>query len=218
MIPRIVRRAATRLALIAAVCALPIAGVASAATPAQASTEMNCQFRDGNLTPFTAWGDTNQYFTLVGGQFIISPAGAGWALSAGTGIVSGNEPWKVISSTDSSSLRIPASGSATTQWFCIHPNEPTVRFFAKGPGVKGSQLTITMTAYFQATPGAPYGSTPVTSTYTIDGSSSAWAVTPVLALPQKAGAAGSMVQVKMASSSAGAWQVDDFEVDPWKSR
>jgi hypothetical protein len=212
--PRRLRRMGRRLTATIALLALPAVLAVTASAPASASIENNCQLRNGDSTPFTRWGDPNSYFTLVGGMFEVKPSG--WTLTGGSGVVAGNEPWNVVSAGTAHSLRIPAAGSATTQWFCVRPYETAVRFFTKAPGSNGSALTVTVTATFLNDAKTAYNAGTVTTTYTIDGSTAGWAVSPVLQLPQRAGGTGSMISVRIAASG-GDWQIDDFEVDPWKT-
>ena len=212
--PRLFRRLARRITVGAALLALPAAVMVTTTGPASASTENNCQLRDGNSTPFTQWGDRNSYFTLSGGLFELAPSG--WGLTGGAGVVAGNEPWKVNSNGTAHSLRIPAAGSVTTQWFCVRPGETAIRFFDKAPGLKGSALTVTVTATFLNASKTAYTAGTATASYRIEGSTAGWGPSPVLQLPQQAGSPGAMISVRIAPT-AGDWQIDDFEVDPWKT-
>lgn len=219
--PGLVRRALTRGGIVAAALGLPLGALALGAAPASAAngmTQFNCQVRTTNSTPFKQWGDTNQYFPLVGGQLESTPITSGWGLGGWTSIVGENEPWKVAGATDSHSLEIGPGASAFTQQFCVYPNEPSVRFFVKKPGVKGATLTVSVSSYFSPSAGLWDSKTTQTTTYTIDGSTAGWAPTPIYQLPQKSGSVEAMATITMhASAGGGDWQVDDFEVDPWRS-
>jgi hypothetical protein len=212
---KLARRMATRVALVAVVAGLPVGIIAASATPAAAYQA--CQTRAGTFSPFSTWADKSQYFTLQGSQFEAAPAALGWMLYGGAGVVTGNEPWKVVSSADTKSVQIPSAGWLTSGMFCVYPNEPSMRFFVKSPGVKGSKLTVTFTGTIMANATQIYAPKPsVNLTYTIDGSVAGWVPTPVLPVPQVAGTYESMVVMKVAASGGGSWLVDDFEVDPWR--
>jgi hypothetical protein len=63
-----------------------------------------------------ALGDRAYYAPVAGGTF--EDAAAGWTLNNAS-VVSGNEPWNVVSPTDSNSLSIAAGGSAVSPTFCV---------------------------------------------------------------------------------------------------
>ena len=73
-------------------------GVALADCPAQSVS-----------TPFSQWGDTNNYFLVPGGNFEGTSDQVGWTLS-GASLTPGNEPFYVDGSGDSQSLTISAGG------------------------------------------------------------------------------------------------------------
>jgi len=74
----------------------------------------------------SAYGDPRDYFTAPGGDF---EAGAGgWSLRNRAQVVYGNGG-KV--------LRLPERASATTPYFCVDLDYPTLRFFAADVGDEG---------------------------------------------------------------------------------
>src|SRR5512144_705178 len=105
----------------AAAVVAPILAMVTAPA-AQAATVLPCTTRV-TTTPFTAWGDTNDYFTAPGGPF--EGGAPGWILGRAL-VVPGNEPWKVLSSSDDSSLGILGGGLAVTPAMCIGTAEDSM--------------------------------------------------------------------------------------------
>jgi len=109
----------------AALCCLPAASARAALISTTA-----CD--NAPLTqPFARWGDTNPYKRVPGGNFEGSLAG--WKLTGGAHVVSGNESFGVAGGTHS--LYLPAGASATTPLTCVNAAYPTARFFAKNDGL-----------------------------------------------------------------------------------
>jgi hypothetical protein len=79
-------------------------------------------------TPFAKWMDLAKYTPLSGGSFETSAGG--WTLTGGAHVAAGNERYQV-SGPGSSSLSVPAGGSATSPPICVGIEHPTMRFFAK---------------------------------------------------------------------------------------
>jgi hypothetical protein len=90
-------------------------------------------------TPFEPWMDIAKYTPLAGGSFESSLAG--WTLAGGAQVAAGNESFHV-SGPGSSSLSVPAGGSATSPAICVGVEHPAMRFFAKtdGAGLLGVSL------------------------------------------------------------------------------
>jgi hypothetical protein len=119
-----------RRGMLAAIAATTAAAALAAPANAGLLTMSAKSCVDGTLTqPFRAWGDTANYKLVSGGALEGTPTG--WTLRGGARIVSGNEPWKVRSASDSRSLVLPSGSSATTAPVCVGLAEPTLRFFAK---------------------------------------------------------------------------------------
>jgi hypothetical protein len=76
-------------------------------------------------TPFSGFGDLNQYWLVTGGSF--ENANIWWRLAGGAGIVPGTETFYVNGKTDASSLAIPPGGSATSPAFCVTTSSPLMR-------------------------------------------------------------------------------------------
>jgi hypothetical protein len=85
---------------------------------------------DGSLlsTPFVAFGDSNAYKLVPGGNFEGSMAG--WSLGGGARVVSGNEPYAAAGS-GSHSLLLPAGASVRTPYSCVNASYPSLRLFAR---------------------------------------------------------------------------------------
>jgi hypothetical protein len=190
--------------------ALPALAVVGSAAPASAASVIPCQTRT-TATPFKQWSDTNNYFTLPSGNFESTPTG--WTLTGGAALTSENEPYKVISGVaNAKSLKLPPGASVTAPSFCVKAAEPQIRFFYKSPGVANSYLVLTMTAVFA-------NGTSSTSSQWLMGDKAGWVVTPAYWLPNVADSVnGATVTVSFQQKNVMAnWQLDDFEVDPWKS-
>ncbi len=159
--------------------------------------------------PFAPWYDWADYQLAPGGSF--EAGKPGWKLTGGASVVSGNEPWKVNSSRDSRSLRLPPGATATSPVMCVGIEHPTLRLFAKND--RALLSTMTVEVIFETSLGIkaalpvgvllPHGQ---------------WKPSPrflVLAnlLPLLPGAK-TPVQFRVRSVGLGTWSVDDFYVDP----
>jgi hypothetical protein len=186
--------------------AASVAGVVEAPA-ARAGAVLPCVTRTVS-TPFSAWGDTNPYFTLPGGAF--EDGAPGWALY-GSAVVPGNEPWKVLSRGDSASLKISGRGLAQAPAICIATAEDALRFFYRAPGVPASHLKIMIhvTSGTKAADGA----------YDLAGAANGWRVSDRIMLPDVRDASGQQaLTITFAQGGAPAsWSVDDVEIDPWRS-
>jgi hypothetical protein len=163
-------------------------------------------------TPFSQWGDSNDYFLVPGGSFEGTAAQVGWTLSNAS-LTSGNEPFNVNDPGDQQSLTINGGGSATSPYFCVDDTMSGLRLFAQQAGA-GTDLYVK--ALVQNSDGSV---TVVPVADLADGSMATWAPTDPLGgsghLPT-----GSSVMVALrfrAPASSGSWQVDDIYVDPYRS-
>ena len=168
--------------------------------------------------PFAAFGDVDSYVLVPDGGF---EAGAsGWSLSSGADVVSGNENSYVGSSSDSSSLSIPAGEVAVSPGFCVDQTYPTFRFFARQVS-GGSELRVraryydgtTMREVDLARLGGPKYA------------NNKWVLTSKLDLASKidlltSGGRRDSLQLVFTSvpgpGGVGNWQVDDVYVDPYR--
>lgn len=128
---RIVRAAA-------AVAAMVLAAAAFGAARADAGL-LGCRYPQAQRT-FAAWGDQGQYVPVPGGSF--ENGHAGWSFSGGAGIVGGNEPFYLGSTSDSHSLLLPPGSSATTPGVCLSILTPTIRFVGSSSDGSGVQVAI----------------------------------------------------------------------------
>ncbi len=67
---------------------------------------------------------------------------AGWSLTGGAAVRTGNEPFFVRAGTDERSLRLPAGSSATSPPMCVGFAYPTMRLFARTTGDEDSRLAV----------------------------------------------------------------------------
>jgi hypothetical protein len=202
-----------RRALVAAaattVASLALAGTASAGVLVKTTTSCPSQ---SFSTPFRPWGDSSQYTLVPGGRF--EGGTAGWTLSGGAKVTSGNESYKVSGSGDAMSLRLPLGSSALSAPVCVGLEYPTMRFFAKRNS--GLLTTLAVSAQVQLSLGGtldvPFG---------VVASGSAWTPTPAYLflgnlLPLLP---GQYTAVRFRFTPVlGDWSIDDVYVDPLRSR
>lgn len=163
-------------------------------------------------TPFAQWGDGNSYFLVPGGSFEGTADQSGWTLDNAS-LTAGNEPFNVGGASDSQSLTINAGGSATSPYFCVDDTMSDLRLFAQETAA-GSDLQV------QALVQTPGGVRTISLADLADGSMPAWAPTDPITGNTSAIPSGSSVMAALQFSlpgSAGAWQLDDIYVDPWRT-
>jgi hypothetical protein len=196
-----VRRAILAIAAFTCVAMFAGTGVALASCPARPVS-----------TPFSPWGDSNNYFLIPGGSFEGTSDQAGWTLSNAS-VTAGNEPFEVNGAGDQQSLTINGGGSATSPFFCADNTMSNLRFFAH-QAAAGSDLTV------QALVQGPNGVSTVPVADLADGSVPAWAPTDPLGGSAGRLPNGSSIMVALrfdAPASSGSWQIDDIYVDPYRS-
>jgi hypothetical protein len=195
------RRAIFAVASLTCVAVFASTGVALASCPAQPVS-----------SPFSQWGDSNDYFQVPGGSFEGTADQVGWTLSNAS-LTSGNEPFNVNDPGDQQSLTINAGGTAISPYFCVDDTMSGLRFFAQQASA-GTDLRV------KALMQNPDGSVSVIPVADLaDGSMPAWAPTDPLGgsghLPTGTSA---MVALRFrAPASSGSWQIDDIYVDPYRS-
>ena len=201
VIHRRLRRAILSVGSLTCVALFASTGVALASCPTQPVS-----------TPFSQWGDSNDYFLVPGGSFEGTADQAGWTLTNAS-LTSGNESFDVNDPGDQQALTINGGGSATSPYFCVDDTMSGLRFFAQ-QATAGTDLRVK--ALVQNSDGSV---TAVPIADLADGSMAAWAPTDPLGgsdhLP-----AGSSVMVALrfrAPASSGSWQIDDIYVDPYRS-
>ena len=123
----------TKKLITAAVAGLALAGLAAPAVDAGVlvATAQSCDSEQFSQ-PFARFGDLAKYTPVPGGSF--ESGSAGWTLSGGAKVVSGNETFQVRSAADSHSLYLPQGATAVSPSICVGLNEPTLRYFQKQAG------------------------------------------------------------------------------------
>lgn len=192
----------SRLGLLAAVLGASalVAPSAQAACAPTASTKA-----------FQRFGDQADYTLLSGGAFESSMGG--WSLN-GASVISGNETFKVRSSSDARSLAVPARSKVVSPTFCIGTEHPTFRLFARK--LSGSWATMVVKLRWTDS----RGGVNETTIASLDGARySTWQPTPslplALTLPLTAASQSITGQIVLdPEDTGGAWQVDDIFIDP----
>jgi hypothetical protein len=111
----------------AGICAAALVGVA--ASPAQAALISTGTCDNAPLSqPFRAWGDTNSYRLVPGGDF--EDGLAGWTTGGGARTVAGSEPFALTGAPGSSSLSLSPGASVTSPLTCVNASYPALRFLA----------------------------------------------------------------------------------------
>jgi hypothetical protein len=201
--PYVLRPKGLRAAIGALLGAAALMVVPAAANAACASTSTS--------TPFKQFGDTASYNLVANGAF--ESGASGWSLTSAS-VASGSETYKVHGVTDAKSLAIQPTGVAVSPAFCVDINRPTFRFFARRTSGTWGVLNVRMRwrelngAVNETTVGA------------INGSTTAWQVTPVLnlatALPLWNSGQNATVQLVFDPEDyGGAWAIDDVYIDPY---
>jgi hypothetical protein len=125
-------RFARRLLSLGLVGAFAVFAVPAASAQAALISTASCD--DSTLTqPFAAFGDSNDYKLVPGGDFEGSLAG--WTFSGGATRVAGSEPFAATGSHGSFSLSLPAGASAQSPYTCVDAAYPMFRFFARNDGL-----------------------------------------------------------------------------------
>jgi hypothetical protein len=199
---RLARRAFAATAALVGALAVVVVPAASAQAADECTTRTTTK-------AFAAFGDTNQYFAIGGGTFEsgdLSP----FALTGSPSIASENESFRVLGSTHTRSVALPA-GSSLKATFCVQVGEDSMRLFTKSPGVSGGSLNI------KTTVSTAYGSANTSSS--LGGSYAAtWAPTGRIPLTNVSGPDGKQyVTLLITNTGSGTWLVDDILVDPWKT-
>lgn len=183
-----------------AFCALP--AVADAACPTTPTTKA-----------FQRFGDTADYSLVSNGHF--ESGTSGWSLTKSS-VVTGNESYKVRSSSDSKSLAIQPTGVAVSPAFCVGVEHPSFRFF--GRRTSGTWGVLNVKLRWTGSDGR--------TNETVVGSLSgdpykSWQPTPSLPLAttlplSQSGQTASVRLVFDPEDYGGAWTIDDVYVDPYR--
>jgi hypothetical protein len=157
--------------------------------------------------PFAKWLDPLRYTLAPGGAF---ESASGLTFTGGAKIVAGNESSYVHSASDKSSVLIPQGGTVTTGPICVGLDKPTVRFFAKRPSFALLPL-MTVEGLF-TTPTGSTASLPLVGVPLAGGS---WSLQLPMITTGAVLQLGDTTMMRFRIRAlTGAWQVDDFYVDP----
>jgi len=163
---------------------------------------------------FAPWNDSAYYASLFNGGF--EGGSAGWSLSGGARVVSGNEPFFVGSRHDSHSLLLPEGSSAVSGTVCFATGDWHLRLFARNVGSRTGSLHVQVVV-----PSLLGGLLTVLDGGTISGDG-VWAPSPrlELLLCNVTGLLGTKaVAFRFTPAGRGAaFQIDDVYLDPWKDR
>ncbi|HEV7807405.1 MAG TPA: hypothetical protein VGO80_16415 [Solirubrobacteraceae bacterium] len=197
--------------------ALAIAALSFGATSANAGVLVDAAASCDAETlskPFEPWFDTALYTPLRGGDF--ETGAAGWTLSGGAAVASGNEPFQVAGPGDASSLAIPAGGSATSPPICVGLEHPTVRFFANrtSGGLLGLG-TMEVEVLFENKLGF-VNSLPIGVVLPSTGWHPTLPMTVLANLLQLLSHERTAVAFRFTPLLGGSWSIDDIQVDPYQ--
>ena len=197
--------------------AATIAAMGSTAAAANAALGVTCP--DPTSTPFAAWGDTSNYVLAPDGG--LENGAAGWTLTGGAKVVSGNESFSV-SGPGSHSLSLPAGSSATTPPMCIGAVSTKMRMFISNSGSAASKLHVQV--IYGGGVGSLLGGLGSGLGLSDEGtfaSGSAWQPLPlpVTMLGGTLPLLTQYVQFRFTPLSAGGnWRIDDVYLDPLMHR
>jgi len=161
--------------------------------------------------PFTRWLDLFQYTLAPGGDF--ESNAAGWTLTGGAQVVSGNESFNVTGG--SHSLSLPAGSSATSPAMCVGLLYPTVRTFATRTGGLLNLSNMKVEILYDG----PGGEVKTATLGLILGGGSWQPTLPVVALGNLLATvsdANSAVELRFTPVGSANWKIDDVYVDPFR--
>ena len=118
--------------------AAAVAAMAGAAAPAHAALGLACPYPTSPV--FLRWGDHHNYALTPGGDF--ESSAAGWTLTGGARVVTGNESFNVGGPGQTHSLSLPAGSSATSPPMCIGAFSGGMRLFTSNTGKTISKLRV----------------------------------------------------------------------------
>lgn len=209
-------RAGTRrlLALLAVITATGCLAASPATAAGGDGSLLGCGY--GASQPFLRFLDPLPYTLMPDGGF--EAGAAGWKLSGGARVATGNEPW-YVSGPGSRSLVLPSGSSATSPPMCMGLVLPVVRYFSTG----GSLLSYMQVDALYRDPAGRQRSVTLLPLGLPSGS---WA--PSLPMLQLAGTLNALtlnglttdIQLRFTPRGgllgSGTWRIDDVYVDPWK--
>ena len=117
--------------------AATVAAMGSTAAAANAALGVACPTPTSQ--PFATWGDMSSYALAPDGG--LENGAAGWTLTGGAKVVSGNESF-AVSGPGGHSLSLPAGSSATTPPMCIGLVSTKMQTFISNSGSAASRLHV----------------------------------------------------------------------------
>jgi hypothetical protein len=150
-------------------------------------------------------GDNNAYFTSPAGTF--ESGATGWSLTSAS-VVSGNESRYINGSGQTKSLQIGSGGKAVGPQFCNQYGERSIRFFYKG--ASGARVHLHIDVSNSST------SNKSTLDWEIGVPSSGWGAANGIMVPDLYSQGYENLQLTF-TALGGSVQVDDVEIDPWKT-
>lgn len=192
----------------ATVVALALAVVASTAGSAAAATtpELPCVSRDTARKFRPVDGDPRRYFTAPSATF--ESGTPGWQL-AGASVVDGNESWSINGPGQVRSLQVTPGGSAASPNFCVQLDETRLRFFFRGEAGARVHLRVEVTNDRSDRLKTLDWEQPVAA----DGS---WTPSRSVLAPRLRPGHRENLRL-IVTAVGGAVQVDDIEIDPWRT-
>lgn len=194
------------------VAAALVLGAAAFAPAAQAGVLVasagDCADESGSQV-FLPWLDVANYVPAPGAT---AESSDGWTFKDGAGIVDGNEPWNVVSASDSHSLDLPDGASATTDVMCVGIEHPTIRFFVKQNSTSALVSGVDVYVHYEDAFGD------VQTMYVGSAGGYGWhpSAAMVLAPSLLPLLPGERTPVSFTfTARGGGFQVDDVHVDPW---
>lgn len=212
-------RTPVRILIGLAALASAAAMTASAAAPAKAaSLGLSCPAPTSQ--PFLApWGDHYNYAAVPDGGF--EHGAAGWTLTGGASVVTGNESYMVGGPGQSHSLSLPAGSSATSPPMCVGLLSSHMRLFIQNTGAAASKLRLQVV--YNGGVGAllgGLGSTLRISDQTTYAAGKSWVASdPFLMAGGILPLLTQSVQFRFTPlSTGGNWRIDDVYLDPLMHR
>jgi hypothetical protein len=195
----------TRSSLLAFAVVASAAAIALAAGLVAPAKAASCPPPPASVQPFTPWSDSASYVLTTGASF--EQGTAGWALTGGAQIVSGNAPNKLDPASASHSLYLPAGSSATSPCTTAPHIVGIVRFFLKNMGTSSGGLHVQVLVK-----GQTYDAGTITA-------GSNWQPSAMLPsqAPNYSGAVAYQVRLTPIGSGS-AFTVDDVYFDPYVSK
>lgn len=163
---------------------------------------------------YKRFNDYAQYSLAPGGSF--ESGTSGWSLTKAS-VASGNETFKVGSSSDAKSLAVQPTGRVMSAPMCIGVEHPTFRLFAKRTSGSWGVLNVKLR---WTDPNS--GQVNETNVASLGGENyTSWAPSPPINLASPLGLwqAGSSLSVRIVldpEDYGGAWSVDDLYIDPYR--